>query len=134
MSLFKDLDPANISKLLYISLLVAVVTIIWMYRLGEPIRGTKTNIILALELVRTEEIAKDILEDLDGTEIAAVRKITYVDFLFIPAYMLFLSNLWLLIIIRLRDHPWSGFFTLAGALFIIAAMVAGSFDLVENIY
>ena len=131
MEFFKIINPSVIGKALVIFTIISIATMVWMMKLGKPLQKGS---ILALELVLSEKNAEKIMDKWGENEKKSAIAQTYVDFLFILGYSVSISCLWLLIIHYQSAQPWSGFFQFVGAIFILFVILAGLYDVVENIY
>ncbi len=67
-------------------------------------------------------------DTLSAWDILLVKQNIWIDFLFIPTYVLLLS-----LVSSICSNRWSGFFSRVGAIFARAAFVAGLLDIAENL-
>ena len=86
---------------------------------------------LAFELTFSDTVAKDILSKWgEKNLIETAHDFTKRDFWFIPAYVLLFVSLTLLV----RSCVGSGCLLSAGLIFVLASLVAGLFDVIENFF
>ncbi len=115
--------------ILIVSMILAIALVSFMGSLDASGPWKQIQQILRLEFVLTETNAENLLTELN---IDAFRKATYIDFAFIPTYTIFITSLWLLIIENKKNLVRS--YYIYGTLFIISIILAGIFDIFENIF
>ncbi len=131
MVLFRKIDLPFVKKLFIAGVLLSALSIYFMGVAGSPL---DKQAILALEFVLTEENAGTIMQGWGETERSAAVTQTYIDFIFIFAYTVSLTTLWLYIIHAFLERPWSGFIQFTGAILILASILAGLYDVIENLF
>jgi hypothetical protein len=124
----------TLKRIFLISIFFCMLTMVAMGIIVKPLNKIETGNILELEFMLTEENAHEVMAGWGETERNAAINSTYVDYFFILTYVFSLSSLWILITIYQKNHPWSGFIQFSGALFVLASIFAGLYDLVENIF
>jgi hypothetical protein len=132
-----DLDPVSLygwmsrraQVIAFCSLLVAMIGLmIWLGKLGAPVKAQVAAGPLALEAPWSTERAQTVLELLGTKGIEALRRQTYVDFVFLLIYPLVLS-----LGCALLASSLDGRQALFGMLIAVGVLLACPFDALENV-
>ncbi len=125
---FSSLYPRVLWITFGIATLLAILLAVWM-KISED--GISVSI-LEFEFVLTDQNASTFLKELGDGGINLMRKQIWIDFLFIPAYVIAIVSLWMLYqhYFQIWELPYV--FLSFSTVMIILAILAGIYDLIEN--